>query len=356
MLRYDRQQMKKASKAGARRATRATRSRKPSTSKKSKRTAKGGQEKQSNSPQRQRREKKGPGVAETGAGASSIPVSQISHKKRAISRADWLKDEWDFRNVNSSGVEACCYYEYLRESAAMRGTCVLPTCTDQIARSTLTFTLNKAGWVEAAKNNEPPSPWNSLDGEIKRDIARCVKRCLQHRIKHPKWHRPLLVQEFLPGHDPAELESQLEKWKEEAYYAASGERGYFFGLFRLDETYNETEASRAFRAWFRKRYGKTKGGNRERSRAKLNDLVVMRLWKRFPRDPIKRVEHIARFTTTGFSGCKEYWEERCKAKKAKLGLVEQRMSKAANEEMSRARGDALKFFQSLFPGERPLSY
>src|SRR5438552_803425 len=43
-------------------------------------------------------------------------------------------------------------------------------------------------------------------------------------------------------------------------------------------------------------------------------------------------------------------------RKAKLGLVEQRMSKAANEEMSRARGDALKFFQSLFPGERPLSY
>jgi hypothetical protein len=65
--------MKKAGKAGARRVTRSA---EPSTSKEPTRTAKGGQKKQSISGQRQQREKEGAG-AETGAGVSNIPVSQI---------------------------------------------------------------------------------------------------------------------------------------------------------------------------------------------------------------------------------------------------------------------------------------
>jgi hypothetical protein len=36
------------------------------------------------------------------AGKSNIPPSQISHKKAAISRVDWLKDECDFRKVDKS--------------------------------------------------------------------------------------------------------------------------------------------------------------------------------------------------------------------------------------------------------------
>jgi hypothetical protein len=211
--------------------------------------------------------------------------------------------------------------------------------------------------MDAAEKNEAPLPWNSLDAALREEVSRCVRRCVELENKHPRRHRCLLVQEFWPSHDPVELESQLEKWKEEAYYDAPGDRSYFFGLFRLDETYNETEAVRAFKAAFRKRrYGKTKGGGSPKWQAKLDDLVVMRLWKRFPDDPIKRVQHVAELTTAGFKGCKNYWDERCKAKKAKLGFVEQRVSKAANEEMSRACADALKFFQSLFPGERPLSY
>src|SRR5436190_11028912 len=118
-----------------------------------KRTAKGEQKKQSILGQRQRREKKGAGGAETGAGVSNFPVSQISHKKAAISHADWLKDECDFRHVAQNELEGCCYYEYFRESVAIRTTRVLPTCKDQIARSVLTFVLNKAGWIEAADRN-----------------------------------------------------------------------------------------------------------------------------------------------------------------------------------------------------------
>jgi len=81
----------------------------------------------------------------------------------------------------------------------------------------------------------------------------------------------------------------------------------------------------------------------------------MRLWKGFPDDPNKRVEHVAKFTTAGFNGCKDYWNKRREAIRARRE-VDQRMSKAANEEISRARADALKFFQSLSPGEKPLSY
>jgi len=67
-----------------------------------KRTAKGGaKKKQSISGQRQRREKKGAGGAETGAAASSIPVSQISHKKAAINPAKRVeaKDELHYDSV-----------------------------------------------------------------------------------------------------------------------------------------------------------------------------------------------------------------------------------------------------------------
>jgi hypothetical protein len=324
-----------------------------------KRTAKARKKKQSISGQRQQREKEGEG-AETGAGVSNIPVSQSSHKRAAISLADYLKHECDFRNVKSYQIEACCHYEYFRESAAMRKTCVLATCTDEIARSTLTFVLNKVGWKDAAEKNEAPPPWNSLDAAIKDELSRCVRRCVKLKNKHPTRHRPLLVQEFSPGHDPFEIERQLEGWKEKAYYDASLDRDYFFGLFRLDETYNETKAVRAFRALFLKRraranrdlstHGKTKGGGGgwRLWQARLNDLVVMRLWKRFPKDPLKRAEHVAEFTTAGFKGCKDYWDGG--------RAVDRIIGKAANEEISKARAKALKFFQSLFPGERPLSW
>lgn len=153
-----------------------------------------------------------------------------------MSRADWLKDECDFRSIKSSEVEACCYYEYLRESAEMRGSVedghwrggVLPVCADRNARSTLTFALNKAGWGEAARKSEAPAPWNSLNAETKAEISRCAKRCLQDRSDHPKWRPRLLVQEFFPGHDPVELKSQLEKWREKSCDAALIDRSFPF--------------------------------------------------------------------------------------------------------------------------------
>src|SRR5262249_55211026 len=143
---------------------------------------------------------------------------------------------------------------------------------------------------------------------------------------------------------------------------ASEESGkYFFGFIRIDQGYNQTEAIEAFKKEFRKRWGKTRGGNRDWWHAKLNDLIVMRLFQQFPNDPIKRVEHIVKFTIPGskrigFKGCRNWWKNRCRDRKAKLGHVDDRMSQAASEEMSKARKDALRFFQSLFSDERPLSW
>jgi hypothetical protein len=77
------------------------------------------------------------------------------------------------------------------------------------------------------------------------------------------------------------------------------------------------------------------------------------------------VEHVAKETTAGFKGCKEWWAERRKAIGEKRE-VESRISNAAEGnaaegnaaevEMSRARKRARAFFQTLFPGEEPLSY
>src|SRR5437660_12809172 len=83
-----------------------------------KRTAKGEQKKQSISGQRQRREKKGAGGAETGAAASSIPVSQISHEKRVIYDLLDFSTDWQMpaRAASTAEVEAHFYYEFARES------------------------------------------------------------------------------------------------------------------------------------------------------------------------------------------------------------------------------------------------
>jgi hypothetical protein len=129
-----------------------------------------------------------------------------------------LSSECDFRDVDSGELEACCFYEYFRESALMRKTRVLAMCEDQLARSTLSFVLSKSGWQKAADNNEAPPPWKSLKAETKTEIDRCIKACLSSKSKDQERHPPLLVREFLPGHDPVELKSQFDKWKDYAYY------------------------------------------------------------------------------------------------------------------------------------------
>jgi len=362
-----------------------------------KETAKRGQKKQSISGQRLQREKEAAGAGLTGDCAEK-PVSQSLDEKASISRADWLKVECDFRNVDLNEVEACCLYEYFRESAAMREALkpitLEPVSTDLQGRTEFKVVdANKhlmplIGYREedfydyvqlriALMKADFPGPWNRLNPNQRKELANVLAWRAKDKLKHP----PLLVSE-LPlecFHDPSVQDEVLKRWWEKSYVSASfsdaespetleeflkkgtfpycDEHTYSYWLFRLDESYNETEAKEAFMEWFSKRYPKTKGGNRERWRAKLNDLVVMRLRKRFPgkSNLIRRVQHVAELTTAGFAGCKAYWNERQKARRGKRE-VEQGMSKAATEEMSRACGDALKFFQTYFPGEILLNY
>jgi len=78
-----------------------------------------------------------------------------------------LSNDCDFRDVGPGEIDACCYYEYLRESAVMRRTCVLPTCEDQTARSSLQLVLAQHDWQAAANNNEAPPPWKTLTAHTK---------------------------------------------------------------------------------------------------------------------------------------------------------------------------------------------
>jgi len=339
-----------------------------------KETAKRGRKKHSISGQQHQREKEAAG-AKKGSGESNIPTSQIPHKKAAISRADWLKDECDCRNVDSNEVEACCYYEYFRESAAMLGAFKeahpMPLTGDAWDSIRLRSALTMADF---------PVAWNKVELDRKKELTKVV--LAWHASDTDTLKHPALVVSELPlecFYHPDVQDEVLKRWWEKTYVSASfsdaespetleefltrgtfpycDEHTYSYWLFRLDESYNETEAKKAFKEWFKKRYPQTKGGNRERWRAKLNDLVVMRLRKRFPgkSNVIRRVQHVAELTTAGFAGCKAFWNDRQKAIRAKRN-VDQQMSKAANEEMSRARADALKFFQSLFLGEMPMSY
>jgi hypothetical protein len=208
-----------------------------------------------------------------------------------------------------------------------------------------------------------PVPWKQLSPALRAMLAKALYSTdekqyfgtgvLDWRLKDTDKHPPLLVKEFLPGHDPVELESQLEKWKEDAYYNASIQRGYFFGLFRLDETYNETEAMRAFIALFRKRYGKKKdvGGRPGRWRERLNQLAVMRICKR-EHAQWKRLKLVTEFC--GYKGCKDEMKE-YEARRNR-GHGGEPMSARAKVEMSTARKDARGFFRRLFPGEIPLSW
>jgi hypothetical protein len=309
----------------------------------------------------------------------------------------------DFRDLfplpPSPEIEAACLYEYMRESQRLRDELNGRGKSDQglqcpffpnlmlarvslnvrrLGRSTLqspflpNSTLSELGVLLVALRRAGfPRPWKRLNDASKTHLVSLLAGITKERLRgDKKTYPPVIIEEGAAEFDPVEncwrvgqLEpSELSLFKitlpdrESTERWEHSSRRFFFGFIRIDRGCNETEAVEAFREEFRKRWGKTKGGGSPKWQAKLNDLVVMRLSKRFPRreDAIKRVEHVANYTTAGFAGCKAFMDDRQKARREKRE-VEQCMSKEAIEEMSRACGDALKFFQTFFPGEIPLS-
>jgi hypothetical protein len=226
-------------------------------------------------------------------------------------------------------------------------------------RHRLVLALVKAGF---------PALWNELSGGARDEFMQRIDEWDQERKKSDppvvikagvleRAYHPQVLTPFLRLALCQRASHWPPKSPSDSFFAGQSKGKYFYGFIRIDEGYTATEVNDAFRAWLKDHWRKTKSGGGPNWQARLNDLVVMRLWDRFPKKQaaIKRLEHIAKFTTAGFKGCKEWCNERWKQKKWKLGFVDQRISQAANEEMSRARADALKYFQSLFPGEKPLS-
>ena len=204
-----------------------------------KETAKRGQKKQSISSQHQQREKAAAGAGLTGDCAEK-PVSQSLDEKAAISLADWLEAECSFQNIDPSQVEACCLYEYFRESTAMREAfkpiAFEPVSTDMQGRTEfkvvganerlmplkgyrdedfydytrLRITLTKAGF---------PVPWNRLTPDQRKELANVLAWRAKDKLKHP----PLVVSK-LPlecFYHPDVQDEVLKRWWEKTYVSAS---------------------------------------------------------------------------------------------------------------------------------------
>jgi hypothetical protein len=90
----------------------------------------------------------------------------------------------------------------------------------------------------------------------------------------------------------------------------------------------------------------------ETIRADLKALSVMRIWKLHAGKPWKRLNVVA--NVCRYKSCeKEATEDK---RRRKAWYPRQPMNQAAKTEMSGARSRALRFFQRLFPGEKPSNY
>jgi len=281
-----------------------------------------------------------------------------------------LDAECDFQGLSSEEIETACAYEYMRESRTLRDALNARTEDERkkksqdLPSSPFFLSLTEAQFVLlklALQRSGFPKPWKRLSKKVQKQLVSLIRKSTKGAMRGDKViYPPVIIEDGSPeldhfeGHwrvgqlEPFEL-SLFKRWER------SGRR-CFFGFIRIDRGYNETEAIEAFKKEFRKRWGKTKGGNRERSGARLKNLAVMRLWKRFPGrgylEIYKRLNLVAEFC--GYTGCvkeaAEYKERR------QVGRGDEPISKAAEVEMSSARSDARTFFQTLFPGEEPLSY
>jgi hypothetical protein len=131
------------------------------------------------------------------------------------------------------------------------------SCLAKSGLSHLSITVKHEDWIlqidwaglKAAAKCETPPSWNSLDAQTKRELVRWVKLYIKRRGNHPKRHPPLLVQEFLPGHDSVEAE-----------------RSYFFGLFRFDESTTRKEQCEHSKQHIENATARTKAGASRRGR------------------------------------------------------------------------------------------
>jgi hypothetical protein len=273
-----------------------------------------------------------------------------------------LEAECDFRGLPPKEIETACLYEYMRESQTLRD--ALNAATEEerrekeselVTRFFLSFTAEQfVGLMCLLQQAGFPKPWKRLSKPSQRQLVLLLAGYTKRTLgKDKELYPPVIVEEGAPEFDPSEncwRVGQLEPFELNLF--KGWERECFFGFIRIDCGYNEDEVVEAFRKDFRKRRKTTtKGGNRERWRAKLNNLVVMRIWKH-ESNQWERLKQVAEFCA--YEDCKEEMKEY--EERRKRGHGGEPMMSAAKAEMSRARKKARSYFQRLFPDQEPLSW
>jgi len=295
-----------------------------------------------------------------------------------------VNESLDFRDVTAWELQAACLYEHMRESRSLRDELNGRGKSDQdlqcpfypnwmlarvslrvrrLGRYTLqspflpNLTLPQLGVLFVALQKAGfPRPWKLLNDDSKTQLVSLLGGVTKRRAPADKeTYPPVIIEEGSAEFDPSEncrRVGQLEPFELSLFSGATRSgRKPFLGFIFIDTGCNETEAVEAFRGEFRKRWGKTNWGGGTRWRDRLKQLAVMRIWKGESHQ-WKRLKLVAE--VCGYRGCKR--EAAAYKKRCEEGRGDGPMSEAAKVEMSKARGATRTFFQSLFPGEEPLSY
>ena len=263
--------------------------------------------------------------------------------------------------LSSKEIKTLCLYEYMRESQALRDLHDQDDASNRPVVRVRPAFADKFGWdatlrlVLALRNAGFPNPWKALSKSARDQLSQAFTGWDDERKKN---YPPVVIEPALERDLEREQEQgarfpiwRIRSFEPELRRCQRSRRKYFYGLIRIDEAYNETEAVKAFRNEFRKRWPTTRGGGGTDWRARLNQLAVMRI-RKHERDPWKRLKLVTEFCH--YKGCRDEvtaYKERCKQ-----GRGDEQMGKTTQVEMSNARAEARAFFQSLFEGEEPLSY
>jgi len=234
-------------------------------------------------------------------------------------------------------LKAECLYEAMRASETLRKE-KIPAGLSKALGHDKQKSVFFFAWLWGAGY---PAPWEELDEDVRSKLVGLLYDCpLEPVIGRPRYPA-VIIEQGLDEHEPTGV-SFREKYHDDAC---------FLGTIRIDDAASENEAVAAFRTEFRRHCARKRGGGTPKWQAKLNDLRVLRISKRF-RDPVRRVQSIAKETTGGFKGCREWWKEHQKAIREKRE-VDSLISKTAGVEIRRARFRARAFFKKLSPGEEP---
>src|SRR5438874_4721509 len=178
-----------------------------------------------------------------------------------------LSKSVDFRfldSASSSQIEAVCLYEYMRESRMLRDTLkredewrMIGTPYGLRSRFFLSFTVEQFFCLMLAlKRAGFPKPWKKLSTKSRKALVSLLS-CLDPSGDNESY-TPVMIERGLIEFAPCvETADRRHHWRLESKGSSllkSCERNgrkYFYGIIRIDQGCNETEAVEGFRDEFR---------------------------------------------------------------------------------------------------------